>query len=126
MARESIITSGGGDDDDRNRFPDEEERALRPQRIRDMVGQGEVTARLDIALDAARKRSEILGHILFDGPPGLGKTTFATVLPNELGTSIQTTSGPAAVSHSVRALKPRALASAPNSARKGWSSKATP
>jgi Holliday junction DNA helicase RuvB len=50
---------------------------------------------LAIAVNAAKKLKEPLGHILFDGPPGLGKTTFATVLPNELGTSIQMTSGPA-------------------------------
>ena len=72
---------------------DEDDRDLRPQRMRDMVGQREVFARLEIALDAARKRGEPLGHILFDGPPGLGKTTFATVLPREMGASLQITSG---------------------------------
>lgn len=75
--------------------PDEEDRALRPQRMRDMVGQREVCARLEIALDAAQKRGETMGHILFDGPPGLGKTTFATVIPRELGTSLQIASGAA-------------------------------
>jgi Holliday junction DNA helicase RuvB len=54
-----------------------------------------VAERLEIAVRASKKLKEPLGHILFDGPPGLGKTTFATVLPNELGTSIQMTSGPA-------------------------------
>ena len=71
----------------------EDDRALRPQRLRDMIGQREVTARLEIALDAARKRSECLGHILFDGPPGLGKTTYALALPRELGVSVQIASG---------------------------------
>ncbi len=62
----------------------EEDRQLRPQLMRDMVGQREVFARIEIAIDAARKRGEVLGHILFDGPPGLGKTTFATVIPREM------------------------------------------
>jgi len=67
--------------------------SLRPQRMRDMVGQREVYARIEIAIDAASKRGETLGHILFDGPPGLGKTTFATVIPRDLGVSFQIASG---------------------------------
>lgn len=73
----------------------EEDRALRPQRMRDMVGQREVAARLEIALDSARKRGDTLGHILFDGPPGLGKTTFATVIPRDMGVGLQIASGAA-------------------------------
>ena len=70
MSREKILGS---------QLPqDEEERTLRPQKMSDMVGQREVFERLLIAVDAASKRDEPLGHILFDGPPGLGKTTFAT------------------------------------------------
>jgi Holliday junction DNA helicase RuvB len=76
---------------------DERERdvALRPRRLSEVIGQKSVVQRLAISLNACRKLREPFSHILFDGPPGLGKTTFATVLPNELGTSIQMTSGPA-------------------------------
>ncbi|MCE9524584.1 MAG: Holliday junction branch migration DNA helicase RuvB [Planctomycetales bacterium] len=86
MSREPILTSDS--------TPEAEDQELRPQRIRDMVGQREVIERLDIAVDAARKRGESLGHILFDGPPGLGKTTFATCIPKELNVAFVTASGP--------------------------------
>jgi Holliday junction DNA helicase RuvB len=75
--------------------PAAEDRALRPQRFSEMVGQRAVFERLSIAVDATRKRGEVLGHILLDGPPGLGKTTFATCIPKELGTSLQIASGAA-------------------------------
>jgi Holliday junction DNA helicase RuvB len=89
MSREPVLPSsdgGGFDDDDRD---------LRPQRMHDMVGQREVYARLEIAVDAASKRDEPLGHILFDGPPGLGKTTFATCIPRDMGVPFQIASGAA-------------------------------
>jgi Holliday junction DNA helicase RuvB len=73
----------------------ERDNALRPRWLREIVGQEKVVRRLSIVLKSCKKNKEPLSHILFDGPPGLGKTTFATVLPNELGTSIQITSGPA-------------------------------
>src|SRR5436190_370165 len=89
MPRETVITGGNGDE---ARKRDD---ALRPRFLREVIGQKQVAQRLGIAVNASKKLKEPLGHILFDGPPGLGKTTFATVLPNELGTSIQMTSGPA-------------------------------
>ena len=73
----------------------DDDRDLRPQRMQDMVGQREVYARLEIAVDAASKRGEPLGHILFDGPPGLGKTTFAMCIPRDLGVGFQIASGAA-------------------------------
>jgi Holliday junction DNA helicase RuvB len=89
MPRETVITGSNGDD---ARKRDD---ALRPRFLKEVIGQIAVANRLAIAVRASKKLKEPLGHILFDGPPGLGKTTFATVLPNELGTSIQMTSGPA-------------------------------
>jgi Holliday junction DNA helicase RuvB len=75
--------------------PQPEDRMLRPRRLGEMIGQQDVHERLSIAIDAARKRGEPLGHILLDGPPGLGKTTFATCIPHELGTTLQIASGAA-------------------------------
>ena len=71
------------------------EERLRPTRLSEVIGQRAVAERLAIALEAARVRGEPLPHILFDGPPGLGKTTFANVLHNELGVELNVTSGPA-------------------------------
>ncbi len=67
--------------------------ALRPHRMEEMVGQREVYERLKIAVDASRIREEPLGHILLDGPPGLGKTTFAMCIPHALGVPLQIASG---------------------------------
>jgi Holliday junction DNA helicase RuvB len=71
----------------------DDEIALRPRHMHEMVGQRQVAERLAIAVDASRKRKEPLGHILLDGPPGLGKTTFATCIPRDLGVPLQITSG---------------------------------
>ena len=77
--------------------PEEEEFnwSLRPQRLAEIVGQREVIERLSISLEAARGRGEPLEHVLFHGPPGLGKTTFAHVIANEIGSKLSVTSGPA-------------------------------
>ena len=86
MVREPVI-------DGSNRSGEDPERDLRPKRIDEMVGQHEVIARLRIAIEAARVRGEALGHLLLDGPPGLGKTTFATCIPREMQVGVQMTSG---------------------------------
>ncbi|HEV3448710.1 MAG TPA: Holliday junction branch migration DNA helicase RuvB [Gemmataceae bacterium] len=90
MPRETIV--GGGEPPEEERRRDD---ALRPRWLREVIGQKAVVERLRILINGSKKLKEPLAHILFDGPPGLGKTTFATVLPNELGTTIQMTSGPA-------------------------------
>src|SRR5437764_1840297 len=90
MARQPIVSGDLSPDEQKQR-----DFALRPKLLKEVIGQKAVVQRLGITLNACRKLKESLPHILFDGPPGLGKTTFATVLPNELGKGIQMTSGPA-------------------------------
>jgi len=116
MARETTIRPNDDDDDrqdassggsslppdfppasdagDSGRDPDEFDEALRPSRLRDVIGQLEVVERIRILLEAAQMRKQPLGHLLLDGPPGLGKTTLASVIPKELGTDFQITAGP--------------------------------
>ncbi len=67
---------------------------LRPQSLTEVVGQRKVVERVRIMLEAAQSRGDALGHLLLEGPPGLGKTTLAMVLPKELGSDFQITSGP--------------------------------
>jgi len=68
---------------------------LRPQRLGEFIGQAKVKENLAVAIEAARSRAEALDHVLLYGPPGLGKTTLATIIANELGVAFQQTSGPA-------------------------------
>jgi holliday junction DNA helicase RuvB len=87
---ESIVTGESLQEDD-----SPEILSLRPERLMDYVGQDEVVETLLIAIEAAKQRQEPIDHVLFHGPPGLGKTTLAHIIANEMGTELTVTSGPA-------------------------------
>lgn len=76
------------------RREDDGDNSLRPQQLADFVGQEQARANLKVFIDAARKRGEALDHVLFVGPPGLGKTTLAQIVARELGVGFRATSGP--------------------------------
>ena len=86
---ERIVSAGKVDDDDAF------ELKLRPHRLNEFIGQTKAKEQLAIALEAAKSRGEALDHVLLFGPPGLGKTTLATIIANELEVGFQQTSGPA-------------------------------
>ncbi len=86
---EEIIREGESEDDVIMNL------SLRPKTLKDFVGQEEVAESLNIALKASMKRNEPMEHLLFSGPPGLGKTSLAHIIANERGTKITATSGPA-------------------------------
>src|SRR5688572_13191279 len=90
MARERIV-SGDSQGDDENRL----NYALRPQKFAQYIGQESLIRKLKIAVDAARGRKEPVDHMLLHGPPGLGKTTLAHVVANEVGAQVHVTNGPA-------------------------------
>jgi Holliday junction DNA helicase RuvB len=73
---------------------DPDEGTIRPDRFLEFIGQAGIKDALKIAIEAAKKRSEPLDHVLFSGPPGLGKTTLSHIVAREMGVNIQTTSGP--------------------------------
>lgn len=76
------------------RLPDDHDRALRPQTLGDFIGQQEARANLAVFIESARRRGEAMDHVLFHGPPGLGKTTLAQIMARELGVNFRMTSGP--------------------------------
>jgi holliday junction DNA helicase RuvB len=81
-----LVTPGTRDDD--------ADASLRPQRLTEFIGQEQARANLSVFIEAARARKEALDHVLFVGPPGLGKTTLAQILARELGVNFRATSGP--------------------------------
>lgn len=92
MAIDRIVDTSTHDEDS------EEQRievTLRPQQFGEYIGQERLKKNLKLAIDAAKKRGEPIDHVLLYGPPGLGKTTMATVIANEMGTNIRVTAGPA-------------------------------
>lgn len=91
MAIERIIDTGAHDNVEEQQI----EVSLRPQRFEEYVGQERLKRNLRLAIEAAKKREEPMDHVLLYGPPGLGKTTMATVIANEMGKNIRVTAGPA-------------------------------
>ncbi len=88
------LLSPSGDDDERGE-EERDEHGLRPQSLDDFVGQEQLKGHLRVMMTAARNREQPIGHMLFAGPPGLGKTTLAGIIANEMGATMHVTSGPA-------------------------------
>src|SRR6187200_935047 len=88
MTQDRIVTAARSDEDAQY------EAGLRPRTLDDYIGQDRVREQLAVSIAAARQRGEALDHVLLYGPPGLGKTTLAHVIGNELGVPVRSTAGP--------------------------------
>jgi Holliday junction DNA helicase RuvB len=101
MPRDEVLAAEGDDplrravDPKADPVERSEETSLRPRRLADFVGQATVKEHLSVVLEAARRRGQAADHILFAGPPGLGKTSLAGIIATEMGTTLRVTSGPA-------------------------------
>ena len=95
MEKNKIVTNARGMAPEANREDIKIEGSLRPQNLDSYIGQKKIKESLKIYIEAAKKRGDCLDHLLFYGPPGLGKTTLAGIIANEMGVHIKITSGPA-------------------------------
>ena len=95
MEKRKIVTTARGMDAEANVEDSRIEGSLRPKSLDNYIGQKKIKESLKIYIEAAKKRGDSLDHLLFYGPPGLGKTTLSVIIANEMGVNIKITSGPA-------------------------------